>query len=365
MGRLAFHPSSKQSVETALIFRTAIPVASIPVRWRLLSLAETVASVGVSAGCYGRSEDIFVVAVVISELKFGDVQRQIFLADLVIGADNAALQDAPEAFNRVGVNGADDVFAASVADHLMGIQLLDVVVADPFVGNEQADLVRHSVHDEFGEHFAAHGIDDTRHDVALAADGADNRHLARTKATTTRLTTALPKVFILGFATDEGFVHLDHAAQFVEILFDQRRANAMAHIPSRLVGAEADIAMDLPRAHALLAGQQQMNDAIPSTQIDLGILENGPGNVGEPIAASAAIRAFPFEFHSLERVTPFPATARANHAVRPAPGDQVFVASPLIGECRLELGDGHLGYLLRLLTGHGGALYRQSRAYHV
>src|ERR1700722_31710 len=64
-----------------------------------------------------RSEDIDVLAAIIAKLKFRDVQRQIFLADLVIGADNAALQDAPKAFNRVGVNRADNVVAAALADN--------------------------------------------------------------------------------------------------------------------------------------------------------------------------------------------------------------------------------------------------------
>jgi hypothetical protein len=75
----------------------ATPIASIPVRWPRLSLAETVASDHVSAACYRRAEDIDVLPVVIAELEFSDVQRQIFLTDLVVGADNAALEDAPEA----------------------------------------------------------------------------------------------------------------------------------------------------------------------------------------------------------------------------------------------------------------------------
>jgi hypothetical protein len=106
--------------------QTAIQAASTPVRWRLSSLAETVASVRVSAACYRRSENVDVLAVVVAELKFRDVQRQILLADLVIGTDNAALEDAPEALNRVRVNRADDVFALRVFDDLMRVNLLDV-----------------------------------------------------------------------------------------------------------------------------------------------------------------------------------------------------------------------------------------------
>jgi len=64
-----------------------IPIAPIQSRWQRSQLAETLASDRVSAG----SENIDVLAVVVAELKFRDVQRQIFAAYLVIGADNAAL----------------------------------------------------------------------------------------------------------------------------------------------------------------------------------------------------------------------------------------------------------------------------------
>lgn len=41
--------------------------------------------------------------IVISELKLRDVERQIPLAHLVERADDAGLENGPEAFNRVGV----------------------------------------------------------------------------------------------------------------------------------------------------------------------------------------------------------------------------------------------------------------------
>ena len=58
---------------------------------------------------YRRSENFRVLAVVVPELKFRNVQRHIFCADFVERADNAAFENRPEAFNRVGVNCADDV----------------------------------------------------------------------------------------------------------------------------------------------------------------------------------------------------------------------------------------------------------------
>src|SRR5579883_2123484 len=63
-------------------------------RWRLAFVPEVPASQRASASCYRRPEDIDVFAVVIPELKFRDVQRQILAADLVECADHAALEDA-------------------------------------------------------------------------------------------------------------------------------------------------------------------------------------------------------------------------------------------------------------------------------
>jgi hypothetical protein len=44
---------------------------------------------------------------------------QIFLADLVIGANDATLENRPEALNRIGVNRANDMPANGVIDGLV------------------------------------------------------------------------------------------------------------------------------------------------------------------------------------------------------------------------------------------------------
>jgi hypothetical protein len=98
------------------LIKMATPIASTPLRWPLSFPSETVASDHVSAACYRRTEDIDVLPVVMPELKFRDVQRQILATDLVIGADHAALKYAPKAFNRVGMNGTYNVVTAAFAD---------------------------------------------------------------------------------------------------------------------------------------------------------------------------------------------------------------------------------------------------------
>jgi hypothetical protein len=113
-----------------------------PVRWHRFRLAETDASDFVSAACYRGSEHVGIVAVVITELKLRDVQRQIFSAHLVERTDYAALEDRPEAFNRVGVNRADNVLVLVVIDHGVRVVAQVIAIAAPRVGRQQADFVR-------------------------------------------------------------------------------------------------------------------------------------------------------------------------------------------------------------------------------
>jgi hypothetical protein len=47
-------------------------------------------------------------------LELGDVERQVLLADLVIGANHAAFQDRPETFDRIGMDRADHVLLGAV-----------------------------------------------------------------------------------------------------------------------------------------------------------------------------------------------------------------------------------------------------------
>jgi 1,4-dihydroxy-2-naphthoate octaprenyltransferase len=52
---------------------------------------------GVSATCYSRAEHVGRFPLIVAELKFRHVERQIFGADFVERAHHASLQDRPEA----------------------------------------------------------------------------------------------------------------------------------------------------------------------------------------------------------------------------------------------------------------------------
>src|SRR5882757_382429 len=109
----------------------AVPIASV--RWRLSSLAETGASVCASAACYRYPEDIGVVAVVVAELEFSDVQRQIFGADFVEVTHDAAFHQRPEALDCLGVHHTNNMLAATMPHEVIGVFVFEEAIGRMFV----------------------------------------------------------------------------------------------------------------------------------------------------------------------------------------------------------------------------------------
>lgn len=76
-----------------------------------------------------RSENVGIGAVIVPELKFRDVERQILAADLVIAAHDTALNQRPKTFDCVGVDCADNVLACLVIDLFLrrgGMQYIEL-----------------------------------------------------------------------------------------------------------------------------------------------------------------------------------------------------------------------------------------------
>jgi hypothetical protein len=100
----------------------AIPIE--PARWRLDACSEASAGYHASAACYRLVENIDFVAVVDTELKFGQIQRQILFAYLVVAANDATLEQRPERFNRIGMNDATRILPDAGADHFGNFKAL-------------------------------------------------------------------------------------------------------------------------------------------------------------------------------------------------------------------------------------------------
>ncbi len=262
------------------------------------------------------AKNVFVTPVVVPKLELGDVERQILCADLVERANNAPLKDRPKAFNRVGVDRADNVLAG-------------------------ADLLGNRAPNKGFKNVAAHGFDDASYNLTLAADRADNGRLAGPHTATTAA--ALIPMPVPSLSADECLVHFDDPHELAEILIRETCANPMAHVPSGFVRTKTHIAHDLKGADPLLARQHQVNHAEPLAHRLIGIFEDRIDQYREPIAVatSAACVANPMERAGMRFDFRISATW-ADDELGPAMLGEVQLASIVIREHRLKIPDGHL-----------------------
>src|SRR5258708_16248425 len=107
-----------------------------------------------SARPYRRSENVRVHPVVVAELEFIDVEREIFPADLMERSHDAALNQRPEAFDGVGVNVSVHIFAFAVVHHAMREVLVQIPIASVVVGGNQAHPVRYGFRDKTVKSFS-------------------------------------------------------------------------------------------------------------------------------------------------------------------------------------------------------------------
>ena len=80
---------------------------------------------------------------IVAEGKFIQIQRQIILRNLMIGADHATLQQRPEALDVVGVDISAHVFAFAVIDGLVMYAFVEIPIGRILIGRDQRDLLAH------------------------------------------------------------------------------------------------------------------------------------------------------------------------------------------------------------------------------
>src|SRR5665213_297018 len=279
----------------------------------------------------------------------------LFAADLVERSDDAAFEDRPEAFDGVCVDRADNVLTVRVINAPMRIFEAELVVTAPSISADQANFFRHSAAHESGKGASINAVDNPRNDIAFALHGSGDNRFARTNAASPATLPALVLVPVLRQTADEGFVYLDDAHEFIEILIGQRRADAVAHIPSRAVRAEAHDALHLQSGNAFLAGQHHMDDAEPIAERLIRVLENRLGNVGETIirAGGRAFIAAPIPRQRTIGFNQGVAATRTIDTARPAVRHQIGRAVIFIRESFFPLSESHLMNLFGLFrAGH-------------
>jgi len=257
-------------------------------------------------------------------------------------SNDPALDNRPEAFNGIRVNRADNVFMCGVIDDfVLGENLVEMLVANPMIGHEQADFVRDGLANEFGESVSADILDHAGDDIGLTANCARNNGLARARAACA--VTAAPVVPVLCFAADESFVYLDNASEFFKVPVSERRPDAVTHVPRGFVRAEAHEPTDLKCAHSLLTGQHQMNDTKPISQRFICVLKNCAGNMREAIGRlRSALVALPVPRIVFQLRDVFSTTAWAANAFGPSFTDKVDATGFFVREMPLKFGGGQL-----------------------
>ena len=298
------------------------------------SFAGAVPSGATSATRYYLPEWIFGSPRVVAELEFADVQREIGFADLVEVADDTALDERPEAFDCLCVDRSHNVLFVCMPDDFMRIFTIQTAIAYPFVGDEQRHLVGNDLANEAFEGGGVDTFDDAGNDLSLSADRADNRLLAGTKAAATRAA-ALADVTVLRLTANERFVNLNFAEQLPFDAVLHRDADAMAHIPRRLVGTGANHPVYLMRRHALFGVVHQEGNLEPLDKRIFGVLEYRPGDDREPIAVLIAGFAEPVEWAGFDHPHFGITAAWAMDAIRPTPLNKVCLA----GIFGIEAGD--------------------------
>src|SRR5580704_14640887 len=218
-----------------------------------------------------RAEDVGIAAVIVSELKFRDVQRQALFADLVKATHDAALNQRPEALDCLSVNRADNVLALAVVDDATRVCRVQVLVSGEIVDAEQADASGDSFAHKFFDGRAVNGEHNAGDDVALASYRAHDGRSVLVVAASFGAAFLIP-VAIAVFAADVCFIHFHDAA---ELLFrlDHGSADFVAHQPSGFDRTEAHVAPDLARTHALFGSRHQVDDFEPVAQRLVGVLK--------------------------------------------------------------------------------------------
>lgn len=284
--------------------------------------SEAPASPSASASSYRVSKDVCVLPVVIAELKFRKIERQVLFADVVIGSDDPALEQAPKIVNICRVDISPDVLMTAVVNGLVPIaHVIQRSIASGIICGYQFNIVTHGLTDKVSKRLRAGVLNHFANHVSLAGNRADNSDLAATA----RNMTPLVCMAILVLATEIGFVHFNDAHEFKKVGILHRSAKPVAEIPRGLVGTGADLPVNLESAHALLAVEHRIENLKPRSQRILGVFHDSAGQKREAVASLAALRALPVS-RTLQRVHFLVAATRALNARRPAMGKDVLTA---------------------------------------
>jgi hypothetical protein len=213
---------------------------------------------------------LFIKSSVVSEAVLIEIGLQVVTANVVIHAADAALYEAPEAFDGVGVDvvsGDVNFFAVINAPMLISANCQSIVGSKLI--SEHGALGHDMFAHDADESISLHVSGDHRTDAALALDNADNRGLAFSVANhrTSSVTLAATAIICL--------VHLYTAlaAKLARFLFVQHRADLFEHAPRCFV-SDASLALNLFRGNSATRLGHQVDRIKPSGQRSRRLVED-------------------------------------------------------------------------------------------
>lgn len=139
--------------------------------------SEPALPVACSAACYYCREDVRVLPVVMTERELSQVQRQIGLADVVIGAHDATLQQAPEAVQVGGMDVPAHIFTLGMIHGLMRVFPIQFAVSRPFISCDKGHAGINRFSHKLAQGMAVSAFDDLTHYVPLAGNRANDANL--------------------------------------------------------------------------------------------------------------------------------------------------------------------------------------------
>jgi hypothetical protein len=307
-----------------------------------LSFAEAFASTDASAFRYGEPEHVGVLSVIVAKRELVQVERQILSADVVVRAQNASLQEAPEIINVAGVNVSPNIFVSAVTDRLVPIAAsFEPVVTLELIRCDEIDFVAYGLLDKATQSSCINLFDHPADDVSFTADCADDRCFSRP----TGYMLFFAPVAILVFPAKIGFIDFDNPHQFLEFFVLHSRPQSVAHIPSCWI-RPANLPLNLKCANALFAIEHLPENFKPSFQGHVRVLEDRAYCDREAVERPTfrpALRTRPVKGARGNCKYPSISASRTSYAFRPTAVHKELPARFFGRECFKKLFECHHG----------------------
>jgi len=201
----------------------------------------------------------------------------MLLADLMVGTHDRPLEQAPDAFNGVGMHLAPHPFLLGVIDgQMLRIMIADALVRHPFIRNDLFRVGRCELLNEATKLLSGSVRNDAHpHITATLNDACNNGFIGEVVA-------APAPAYLL--STDEGFIRFDRSFKQLRGGLRHSGTDTMTEIPRGLVG-HTDHALHLVGGNALFGFDGQVDRHKPFLQGQVRIVEDRSCRDRELVAA--------------------------------------------------------------------------------